>query len=241
MPYGPVEALAFPGLQPANLVAKAKEMLEGVADSAFDGVMVKRVVEVGDAALCIASLARDWDVGLIMIPTRGRGAFRAALLGSIAAKVLHDADCPVWTAAHVETLSGGKHIEWRRIICAVDLSAESTHLLQTVQDLSRTVGATVCIVHAVPGEEAFPNRFFNAEFESSETTGCPEHSGYSVRSRNGFRCLYRGWRGLARCRQFVRRHDADLVLARGLDRGISRLGSHTYAIIRDAGCPVLSI
>jgi nucleotide-binding universal stress UspA family protein len=231
MPYGPIETLAFPGLQPASLVAKAEKMLDDVVDSAFDGLTVWKVVETGDPASSIARLAGEWGIGLIMMPTRGRGAFRAALLGSVTAKVLHDADCPVWTAAHVETLSEGRHIEWRNIICAVDLSAESARLIQTAQNLNRTTGATIRIAHAVAGEEAIARQQAHRTLQEIQ----------SEAGTNFEVCIETGEvsRGIAGC---VRRYDADLVLAgRGLDRSVSRLRSHTYAIIRDAGCPVLSI
>jgi hypothetical protein len=75
---------------------------------------IKSILFPVDFSVCISSLARDWGIGLIMMATRGRGLFRAALLGSVTAKVLHDADCPVWTAAHVEALSESRHIDWRR-------------------------------------------------------------------------------------------------------------------------------
>ena len=166
MPYGLLETFVFQGLQPKALTAKAEEQLDAFGGSAFDELRVRRVVETGDPALCIASLARDWGIGLIMMPTRGRGGFRAALLGSVTAKVLHDAECPVWTAAHIETLSPRQHLEWRNVVCAIDLSVESTRLLQVARDLHETIGATIRVAHAVPGEEAFPQRLWNAEFES---------------------------------------------------------------------------
>ena len=46
--------------------------------------------------------AKANQIDLIMMPTHGYGRFRALLLGSVTAKVLHDADCPVWTAVHRE-------------------------------------------------------------------------------------------------------------------------------------------
>ena len=119
---------------------------------------VCKIVETGDPASSISSLAREWNAGLIMMPTRGQGIFRAALLGSVAAKVLHDADCPVWTAAHVEMLTEGRHIEWRNVICAIDLSAESSQPMQAARDLGRITGATIRIARAVPGEEAIPRQ-----------------------------------------------------------------------------------
>jgi nucleotide-binding universal stress UspA family protein len=165
------------------------------------------------------------------------------LLGSVTAKVLHDADCPVWTAAHVETLSEGRHIEWRNVICAVDLSAESTHLIQAARDLNRTAGATIRIAHAVPGEEALPQRLLNAEFENSlkQQAASTIQAIQSDAGTNFEVCIETGEvsHAIASCAQ---RYDADLVLAgRGLDRGVTRLRSHTYAIVRDAACPVLSI
>ena len=241
MPYGLVETFAFPELQPAQLVAKAEELLDSFAD--FEGVRIRRVVETGDPASSITSLARDWGIGLIMMPTRGCGAFRAALLGSVAAKVLHDSDCPVWTAAHVETEGLGQHVEWRNVVCAVDLSAQSTRLIQTAQDLQQTIGATIRIVHAVPGEEAFPQRLWNTEFESALKKQAAETI-RDIQCQAGMNfdvCIEAGKvsRVIANC---AGQQNADLVLAgRGLERGLARLRSHTYAIIRDAPCPVLSV
>lgn len=243
MPYGLVETLAFPGLQPGALKAKAEDLLDTLADSAFAGMRVRRVVETGDPASSIVSLARDWEIGLIMMPTRGRGAFRKALLGSVAAKVLHDSDCPVWTSAHVETPGSEQHIEWRNIVCALSLSKESARLIQTARDLHDTLGSTIHIVHAVPGEEAFPQRLWDTEFENVlkeeaeaaiRKIQCQAGSNFEVHTEAGDVS-----RAIA-C--YARQRNADLVLAgRGLERGLARLRSHTYAIVRDAPCPVLSV
>ena len=77
----PDRDIRLSGTTACRAVAKAEEMLDTVADSAFDGVRVRRVVETGDPASSIASLARDWGIGLIMMPTRGRGVFRDGLAG----------------------------------------------------------------------------------------------------------------------------------------------------------------
>jgi nucleotide-binding universal stress UspA family protein len=116
-------------------------------------------------------------------------------------------------------------------------------LIQTAQDLNRTVGATIRIAHAVPGEEAFPQRLWNAEFENSlkqqaaktiQDIQSGAGTNFEVSIETG-----EVSRAIASC---ARRYHADLVLAgRGLDRGVVRIRSHTYAIIRDAACPVLNI
>lgn len=233
LPYGPVETFAFPTLQPAALNAKAEERLDTFGPPDLDGLRVRRVVETGDPALSIATLARDWGIGLIMMPTRGRGGFRAALLGSVTAKVLHDAACPVWTAAHAETLGSSQHTEWRNIVCALGLSPSSAHLLQAARDLHETIGATIHLVHVVPGEEAFPQRLWNQEFESVLRQQASENI-MEMQGAAGTKfevSIEAGKVSRAVC-AYARKLDADLVLA---GRG------HTYTIIRDAGCPVLSL
>lgn len=243
LPYGPGETLAFPGFQPAALRAKAEEMMERFAETAFDGVRVRRWVDTGDPAFCIVALARDWDIDLIMMPTHGRGVFRAALLGSIASKVLHDAECPVWTAAHAESLPPGRHVEWKKIVCAVGLSPENRHLLQTAQDLHETLGAAVHVVHAVPGEEAFPQRLMDREFAAALRREAAQQIADLQRAADTKFDVSIETGDVA---HGVARHacnaGADLVLAgRGEDRSRGGLHSHTYGIIRDAPCPVLSV
>ena len=247
LPYGPVETLAFPGLQPTALKAKGEELMDTFAESAFGGLRVRRVVETGDPALCIASLARDWDINLIMMPTRGRGAFRAALLGSATAKVLHDADCPVWTAAHPEAnadlAAPPKHLEWRNIVCAIGLSGSSPCLLRVAQDFHHTLGVAVHLVHVVPGEEAFPQRLMDQEFENAlRQSACETIRDMQDAADTSFEVSIETG-DVSRCvAEYARSIDADLVLAgRGSEHNRGGLRSHTYGIIRDSPCPVLSI
>ena len=77
--------------------------------------------EMGDAAIAIASYAKTDGTDLIMMPTHGYGKFRGLLLGSVTAKVLHDAECAVWTAAHTEDPNMGAHADCKSVLCAIDL------------------------------------------------------------------------------------------------------------------------
>ena len=50
----------------------------------------------------------------------------ALLLGSVTAKVLHDAECPVWTATHVDRQAGAQpRGRVPNILCAVDATPKS--------------------------------------------------------------------------------------------------------------------
>lgn len=243
MKYGPVETLVFADLQPEKMAARAKEMLDGFAESAFEGIPVRRFVETGDPALGIARFAREQEIGLIMMPSRGRGVFRTALLGSITAKVLHDAECPVWTSAHVKELAAGRHLEWRNIICAIDLSPDSVRVLKAARDLQQSCGAAVWVVNAVPGEESFPQRLMNAEFEMDlEDQAKLAVRGIQSDAGTDFEVLIDAGAVSRVVAEYVERQGADLVLTgRGENRSAAPLRSQTYAIIRDAACPVLSI
>lgn len=55
-------------------------------------------VERGFPADAIVARAKELGAGLVVVGTHDRGAVRRFLLGSVAAKVLHDASCPVLVA-----------------------------------------------------------------------------------------------------------------------------------------------
>lgn len=67
---------------------------------------VNRVFRHGDPGRMIAEYATQGKVDLIMMPTHGMGLFRRLLIGSVAAQVLHDTECPVWTAPHARPVRG---------------------------------------------------------------------------------------------------------------------------------------
>ena len=72
-----------------------------------------------------------------MMPTHGYGIFRSLLLGSVTAKVLHDAACPVWTGVHVEETPPAS-AAFENIMCAVDLTEKSVPTMQLHPSSLRT-------------------------------------------------------------------------------------------------------
>jgi len=211
----------------------------------FPGLQPTIRVEQGDPGSCIPDLASTIGADLIMMPTRGRGRFRAALLGSVTAKVLHDATCPVWTAAHIEATEYSVSPDWRKIVCAIDTSPEAARLIRQAADLAAESGAAVLLVHAIPAPPAAAQeRYFDRDFdvflkESARKTidAMQKEAGTSFRI-----CIGNG-NTSAVVAASAMDYQADLVLAgRGtLPAFAGGLRTHLYGIIRDVACPVLSV
>jgi nucleotide-binding universal stress UspA family protein len=71
-----------------------ERLLENAADQAGLGEAERRVV-TGFAAERLADLADEEDADLIVVGSRGRGAFKAAFLGSVSTSLIGVARCPV--------------------------------------------------------------------------------------------------------------------------------------------------
>jgi nucleotide-binding universal stress UspA family protein len=144
-----------------------KERLDSSLSNNFVGLHVERLVQLGDPARAIADFAHSHGVDPIMMPTHGYGPFRSLLLGSVTAKVLHDAECPVWTAAHVAERPCRGHITCRNIRCAVDGTPKSVSLMKWAGALARETGANLRMVHVIPGMEGVPSPQMDSEFEAA--------------------------------------------------------------------------
>jgi nucleotide-binding universal stress UspA family protein len=102
-------------------VVEANTDLASFMASELAGIDVRRIVLEGDPSGSIVDFAHNEHCDLIVMPTHGYGPFRRFILGSNTAKVLHDADCPVWTGVHLEDAPAAISIPIRNILCAVDL------------------------------------------------------------------------------------------------------------------------
>ena len=208
----------------------------------FEGLKVRRVMLEGDAARQITAYAQDRGTDLIMMPTHGYGIFRTLLLGSVTAKVLHDAACPVWTGVHVEEAPPAT-ASFANIMCAVDLTERSLAVMQFASKLAQNFKAKLWTVHAVPGAETRPEKYFDADLQAflqdearTRLTTMQKEAGIVAQP-----CL-----GAGEVPHVVRdaalHHNADLlVIGRGhATRSLGRLRTNVYSIIRQSPCPVIS-
>jgi len=181
-------------------------------------------------------------VDLIMMPTHGYGTFRSLLIGSVTAKVLHDARCPVWTAAHAAE-QRASHIP-RTIICSVDGTPQSADLMRWASEFSGRCGATLQLLHVVPPITDWAA--FEGDRKLQEEEREAAHARLeSLRKLAGIDAPLRVAVGPIAPTVAERAHEeeADLVIiGRGqIGAPLARLRTHAYAIIQRSPCPVLSV
>jgi nucleotide-binding universal stress UspA family protein len=185
-------------------------------------------------------------VGLVMMPTRGCSAFRRFLLGSVTAKVLHDVQCPVWTSSHVIDGHAAVSVIPKVIVCATDRTPEGDVLLQWATDLASDLQARLIVAHSIPSLEFNPETYFleadmrrsligDAHAKISKVLQGSRMPGAEVRVEGGSVATV--------VRSVVEDSRADLlIIGRASDRGmLGRLRTHSYALIRESPCPVISI
>ncbi|HXP84923.1 MAG TPA: universal stress protein [Bryobacteraceae bacterium] len=210
----------------------------------FAHLPVERVAEVGDPAEVITRFAHTQGIDLIMMPSHGYGPFRSLLLGSVTAKVLHDAQCPVWTGAHMEDPPVKEHLACRNVLCAVDTTPKAAPLIEWAAQFAKDTGATMRIVHAISGIEGWPERQLDREFEEALRTEARSAIEKVERGVNVQAPLCVAVGDVAGAvREEARRHAADLlVIGRGLlHETFGRLRTHAHGIIRQSPCPVISV
>lgn len=78
-----------------RLRAEARESLAASIGAAMQGLEPELVVEQGDVAERITTLARDRNASLLVVGTQGRRGVDKLLVGDIADSVLRAAPCPV--------------------------------------------------------------------------------------------------------------------------------------------------
>ncbi|MGA3015603.1 MAG: universal stress protein [Bryobacteraceae bacterium] len=206
--------------------------------------LAQEVVE-GDPAREIVDYARGHDVDLIVMATHGYGPFRRFLLGSVTAKVLHDAGCPVWTGPHLEDAPSYQTIGFRSIVCAIDLAKGSRAVLEWAGRFAQEYGAELAIVHVLPESLVhWGGVYFDPEWRSQAAAAARDQI---VRLQQE---LYPAVEVLIEIgdvpvvvSDVASRRKADLlVIGRGRDSGLlGRLRANAYAILRESPCPVVTI
>jgi nucleotide-binding universal stress UspA family protein len=130
-----------------------------------------------------------------------------------------------------------------RILCALDLVSDNTAIFQTAAELANQYGAQLVFCHAVPGTEAIPERLMDCELRRHLIAQAREQLQTMTASAGVSATIIIDSGDVARVIDAAARTSgADLVvIGRSRQHGLGRLRTHSYAIIRESSCPVLSI
>jgi nucleotide-binding universal stress UspA family protein len=233
-----------PMIDPQTILDAVQEQLDGTYLEEFAGLSVNRVTVPGEPAREIIDFVAANQVDLVMMATHGRGPFRQLLLGSVAAKVLHDAHVTVWTTAHSGEAPDRVHLAMRKALCAVDASPGSIELMRWASGLCKTLGAELRLVHSVPGMEAWPEQDLGPEFEGTLRENARKTVQELAKAAEIDAAISVGTGTVPDVvRDEAIQQGADLiVIGRGVLQGtMGRLRTHAYGIIRNAPCPVMSV
>lgn len=220
------------------LESQRRRDLDTYQATEFRDVALLRVVLTGDPAHLIVEHAHAGKTDLIVMPTRGYGLFRRFLLGSVAAKVLHDADCPVWTGVHMEVTAPANGKVINHILCAIDNGPSSERVLDWAWNFAGEFNAVITVVHAA---RDFPEAVFDPDWQ----TGIAEEARKRVQcffSKTGARgeiVIEPGEPARVVDAAATRLHADLVVIGRNPAAGRRRL--HTYSIIQDSPCPAVSV
>lgn len=255
-----VEAVATPGggVVPPPLVlrdvdrdALRDEMRAFVGDSREVAVDVL-VQEAPDVRSEILAEAGVKDVDLIVMGSHGRTGIRHLLLGSVADAVLRQAACPVLIVPpHADDRPVA--VPFKRIVCPVDFSSASLGAVRFALTLAQEDDAEITLVHSVEippelREYAFPAEFdIDALHAVARADALTRLRDLVPEPARDFCTVHteatEGRPHRAVVRLAAERH-ADLIVMGAHGRSaLDRLvfGSNTYAVIRDATCPVLAV
>ncbi len=228
----------------AARTAQVRKNLESLLAEELRHLRVRRVLLEGDPARKVVEYAHQEHVDLIVMPTRGHGPFRRFILGSVTAKVLHDADCPVLTGVHMDEAPPIEQIEFRNILAAVDLSAHSAKTIEWAAWLASAVGARLWLIHATPSLEGRTGEYFDPNWREH----LAEEAHRAIDKLAGAAgvqpeiIIGSGEAPEVVCTA-AKRLGADLlVIGRSSVAGVlGRLRTNAYAIIRQSPCPVVSV
>lgn len=188
-------------------------------------------VEVGSPAAKLLEIAHHEDAELIVVGSRGRGALRSALLGSVSRSLAGQAPCPVLivTPGAVKYHAGRPGRSGATLVCGIDGSEPSLRAARLGADLAERLGDRPLLLHAydarrrgiVPGlADARGMAPDGTKLRRLIEPGPPVYALESVANREGARLIVVGARSIGPLRSAL-------------------VGSLSAQLVTVAGCPVV--
>ncbi|HEX6894791.1 MAG TPA: universal stress protein [Bryobacteraceae bacterium] len=248
--YGPVAAAVLAGSQdhlidpdfPEQVHAAERERLHLFGQHMLAGRHVEVIAVLGEPGRVIEKVAQEQEVDLIMLATHGYGPVRRFLLGSVTAKVLHDASTPVWTGIGSVLADHAPDLPYRSMLCALSDDGEAEVVLRAAASLAHAYNAQLSVLHTVQSPAAGLADFRDTR---RKLVAAAHDRLRELNSKLNLDVRITVIDGAVSdsVRGEVLRRKADLVITgRGHSQGaVSRMWSNLYSIVRESPVPVLSV
>jgi nucleotide-binding universal stress UspA family protein len=243
--------------------ARLRALDQRLTDADRADLRARAVVETADeTADAIAEYARTKQIDVIVMGTHGRSPVSQILVGSVAERVVRIAPCPVLTVRRPERdfvhpdlpESETAMILLKHILVATDFSEPSEAALAYGQELARTFGARLTVLHITDNVAA---RAYGADGYVVADPDLQEQVDASARAQvDGLlsaedrevlqaQGIVRSSSGpAAAIVDWARESGADLIVVGTHGRGTVAhflMGSVAERIVRTAPCPVLTV
>ncbi len=235
-------ALADPDL-PEEARAHEELLLREFAQRTFPGQHVEIFAQAGEPGTVIREVIQREGTDLVMLPTHGRGPVRRFLLGSVAAKVLHDISAAVWMGTGSSGVDHVPKVPYESVLCALDDSSEAEAVLKAAAALACDYNSQLRLLRIVET----PATSLDVDFGPyrKELMDAADFKLREMKGRLGIEASHSVIDGaVAACvREEAILRKADLIVTgRGRAQAtFNRIWAHVYPIVREAPCPVLSI
>ena len=214
---------------------------------------VEIVVRPGDAAKEIRNEAERLPFDLLILGTHGRSGFERLFLGSVTEKVLRSTRVPVLTIPPPVREPGSPL--YKTILCPLDFSAASNRALEHALSLAQQADARLILMHVIEDvlsdaasqAMALANLSVSKYYEHLERDAAtrlkavvPDDAQVWARPEER---VVKG-RAYDEILKVVADERVELVVMGVQGKGVvNRLmfGSTTHRVIREAGCPVLTL
>jgi nucleotide-binding universal stress UspA family protein len=246
--YGP-EALAFSELAitdpdlPDEARTHEQQRLRDFALKTFPGQHVETIAQLGEAGSVLDKVVQHQGTDLVMLATHGRGPIRRFLLGSVAAKALHDISAAVWTGTGSALTEHAPQIPYKSVLCALDDSDEAEGVLKAAAAFAHDYRAQLSLVQVVQMPPATMEIDFGAY--TKDILDAADVRLRELKAQLGINAPHAAVDGAVAdgVRQEAVRRKADLIITgRGhAQAAFGRIWSNVYPIVRESPCPVLSL
>jgi nucleotide-binding universal stress UspA family protein len=225
----------------AAIILQAENQHDMSLGPGLEGLTIRRKLVEGDVAGAIVRTAQEEKADLIMMPSYSF-TFYQFLLGSVTAKVLHEAECPIWTGAHVEE-PPIQELAIRNVLGAVEFGPRAEITVSWAAQMASEFGAHLTLANVTASVEFWgPGGIYVNEDWKKELVGDASERMAKLQKDMGTKAdVFIGNGDVPKAlSQAAQQTKADLLVTGCYPYG-GNLGIHGYGIICAVPIPVLSV